>query len=479
VKLEALKPTIPVKPVSFGKIITESYDHIVIGAGAAGLVSAERAASLGQKVLIIEKSDRLGGNADSMKLANGMLVPKGSSVFGPGAHPQTYDYVTRNLGIPLSHFPVYPGYVMTAPNKRLSFDPLAYSSIQERTHAQDITEFARQLRKKLSFPNGARKDLSIRDNPELLRYDVSDPVKFFAKEPSTIMNLIKPWSRSDLNAPYDHVSPLGLMFDVASYLQLDTTIMAPGGNHTILKAVIDRLTTNQNVTILTHATILELKDSQKGKHPVQLRVKDGLGNERNLIAKKAHIASGPRSIPTLLPHLPAEQIQTLKTAFIQEPYIVVGLVLNSEKKGVPLLSSRFVFSESKAGKYIADATLINALYDQNMPVGAKVPSVFVCYAPIPPAEWANPPSVKKLVKSVVDEALLHIPELKKTGITGVYFKYYPRAILAPRPGDVRKVTQIPEQLTPNIRWIDAASTGLTSSFTSALHGALRAFDDKK
>ena len=37
------------------------YDILIIGAGAAGLTSAIRAAQRGKKVLVIEKMDRVGG----------------------------------------------------------------------------------------------------------------------------------------------------------------------------------------------------------------------------------------------------------------------------------------------------------------------------------------------------------------------------------------------------------------------------------
>jgi len=468
------------KKIEFAsKIHEEVYDHVVIGGGAAGLASAEIAARKGLKVILIEKSDRLGGNADSMLLPNGMLVPKGSSVFGPGAHPKANDYVTETLGIPLNHYPIYPGYVILSPTKRLSFDPLNYSSSEELSHGLEITQFAYDLRKKLGFPsNGHRIDHSVRDNPHLLRYD-TDPIQHFKDTKPTLMNLVKPWSRSDTNLPYTHVSPLALEYDIASYLQLDTTTMVPGGNHSILKEIESRLRKNANVTILTHTNVLELKDTKKGNRPIQLKIKDGLGTERYITAKQAHIAAGPRAIPKLFSDLPANQKGILNNSFSQGPYILVGLVLNTEKTGTPLLSQRFFFCASPAAKYIADGALINEQYNQNMFVKTKSPSVFACYAPIPMSQWKNPPSPKTLVKRVKAEVLLHLPEIKKAGIKDVYFKYYPKGILAPRPGEVAKIHQVPEQLSPNIRWIDASASGMASSFSLALHGAIRAFDQKK
>lgn len=43
--------------------IRETYDVVVVGSGAAGLVAAVRAAEAGLTVLVLEKADRLGGTS--------------------------------------------------------------------------------------------------------------------------------------------------------------------------------------------------------------------------------------------------------------------------------------------------------------------------------------------------------------------------------------------------------------------------------
>jgi UDP-galactopyranose mutase len=59
---------------------SEKFDYVVVGAGFAGSVMAERLASrLGKRVLIIDKRDHIGGNAYDCYDANGILIHR----YGP------------------------------------------------------------------------------------------------------------------------------------------------------------------------------------------------------------------------------------------------------------------------------------------------------------------------------------------------------------------------------------------------------------
>lgn len=43
--------------------VSQPFDLIVVGAGAAGLAAANRAVDLGGRVLLLEKGSRVGGSA--------------------------------------------------------------------------------------------------------------------------------------------------------------------------------------------------------------------------------------------------------------------------------------------------------------------------------------------------------------------------------------------------------------------------------
>ncbi len=73
---------------------TESFDYLVVGAGFAGSVLAERLASqLGKRVLVIDKRDHVGGNAFDFHNKDGILIHK----YGPHIFHTNSDAVVAYL----------------------------------------------------------------------------------------------------------------------------------------------------------------------------------------------------------------------------------------------------------------------------------------------------------------------------------------------------------------------------------------------
>jgi UDP-galactopyranose mutase len=74
------------------------YDVLVVGAGFAGSVMAERAASCGLRVLIIDRRAHIGGNAHDTRDEHGVLIhPYGPHIFHTNAD-HVRDYLSRFTG---------------------------------------------------------------------------------------------------------------------------------------------------------------------------------------------------------------------------------------------------------------------------------------------------------------------------------------------------------------------------------------------
>ena len=71
------------------------YDALVVGAGFAGAVMAERLASSGQRVLVVDRRDHVGGNAFDTHDAAGVLIhPYGPHIFHTNSE-SVFDYLSR------------------------------------------------------------------------------------------------------------------------------------------------------------------------------------------------------------------------------------------------------------------------------------------------------------------------------------------------------------------------------------------------
>jgi UDP-galactopyranose mutase len=75
--------------------IKEKYDIVIVGAGISGLTLAERYASLGKKVLVVEGREHIGGNCYDFYNEHGILVAKYGPHYFRTNYEDIWEYVNR------------------------------------------------------------------------------------------------------------------------------------------------------------------------------------------------------------------------------------------------------------------------------------------------------------------------------------------------------------------------------------------------
>jgi UDP-galactopyranose mutase len=103
-----------------------TYDYLIVGAGFAGSVCAERLASRGKRVLVIDKRNHIGGNAFDCRDEHGVLVhPYGPHIFHTNSK-RVFEYLSR-----FTHWRFYEHRVLAQVEGRLVPLPINRRTINE------------------------------------------------------------------------------------------------------------------------------------------------------------------------------------------------------------------------------------------------------------------------------------------------------------------------------------------------------------
>ena len=96
----------------------ETYDYLIVGAGFAGAVAAERLAGMGKSILLVEKRGHLGGNCYDCYDEAGILIHRyGPHIFHTNSK-EVWDYLSRFTSwLPYEHRVLanYHGQILTLP----------------------------------------------------------------------------------------------------------------------------------------------------------------------------------------------------------------------------------------------------------------------------------------------------------------------------------------------------------------------------
>jgi len=145
-----------------------NYDVIVIGAGFAGATVAERLASDGRKVLVLDKRNHVGGNAYDYR-QEGILIHKyGPHIFHT-ASKEVYEYLSQ-----FTQWVPYEHKVLGHIKSKLVPIPFNFKSIDECF----ATDKAQRLKRKLKDTFGDTKKVPIMDLLQVKDPDLKELANF-------------------------------------------------------------------------------------------------------------------------------------------------------------------------------------------------------------------------------------------------------------------------------------------------------------
>jgi UDP-galactopyranose mutase len=141
--------------------VSERYDYLVVGAGFAGAVTAERLASMGRSVLVIDRRPHVGGNAfDELDDAGVMIHRYGPHIFHTNSD-RVVEYLSRfTAWRPYEHrvLASVDGQLLPIPINRTTVNRLYGKHLRTET---DVARFYASVAEDLGRPSQTSEDVVV------------------------------------------------------------------------------------------------------------------------------------------------------------------------------------------------------------------------------------------------------------------------------------------------------------------------------
>jgi UDP-galactopyranose mutase len=224
------------------------YDIVIIGAGISGSVLAERYASSGKKVLIIEKRDHIGGNCYDFIDENGILVSKyGAHLFHTNEE-DVWQYVNRFAKwYPWEHKVIaqVDGQLVPIPVNITTVNKLFNQNIQTE---EEMQEWLEKNRPDIQNPSNGEEAALSKVGPVLYE----KMFKHYTK---------KQWDKypDELDASVLNRIPVRTNFDDRYFT--DKYQALPTGGYT---KMFENILSHPNIHVMLNTDYFDIKDSVKG-----------------------------------------------------------------------------------------------------------------------------------------------------------------------------------------------------------------------